>query len=84
VVVPLLDSEVPANRIFSGKVLLRSQLADDGDMRTVEALPDELAAALQAAVSGAEPMNEAIKQCFASGRTIDGVVVRRLYHLRTA
>jgi hypothetical protein len=29
-------------------------------------------------------MNQATKQCFASGKTIDGVVVKRLYHLRTA
>jgi hypothetical protein len=53
-------------------------------MKVFLTLPEELAAALQAAVSGAEPMNQAIKQCFASGRSIDGVVVKRLYHPRTA
>jgi hypothetical protein len=65
--------------------LKRYELKVAGDiwMKVFLALPEELAAALQAAVSGAEPMNQAIKQCFASGRTIDGVVVRRLYHLRT-
>jgi hypothetical protein len=66
--------------------LKRYELKVAGDiwMKVFLALPEELAAALQAAVSGAEPMNQAIKQCFASGRTIDGVVVKRLYHLRTA
>jgi hypothetical protein len=53
-------------------------------MKVFLALPEELAAALQASVSGAEPINQAIKEYFASGRTIDGVVVKRLYHLRTA
>jgi hypothetical protein len=66
--------------------LKRYELKIAGDlwMKLFLALPEELAAALQAAVSGAEPMNQAIKQCCASGRTIDGVVVKRLYHLRTA
>jgi hypothetical protein len=66
--------------------LKRYELKVAGDiwMKVFIALPEELAAALQATVSGAEPMNQAIKQCFASGRPIEGVVVRRLYHLRTA
>jgi Siphovirus Gp157 len=66
--------------------LKRYELKVAGDiwMKVFLALPEELAAALQATVSSAEPMYQAIKQCFASGRTIDGVVVRRLYHLRTA
>jgi hypothetical protein len=66
--------------------LKRYELKVAGDiwMKVFLALPEELGAALQAAVSGTEPMNHAIKQCFASGRTIDGVVVKRLYHLRTA
>jgi hypothetical protein len=66
--------------------LKRYELKFAGDiwMKVFLALPEELAAALQAAISSAEPMNQAIKQCFASGRTIDGVVVKRLYHLRTA
>jgi hypothetical protein len=53
-------------------------------MKVFLALPQQLATTLQASVSSAEPMNQAIKQCFASGRTIDGVVVKRLYHLRIA
>jgi hypothetical protein len=66
--------------------LKRYELKVAGDiwMKVFLAMPEELAAALQASVSGAEPMNQAIKQCFANGRTIDGVVVKRLYHLRTA
>jgi hypothetical protein len=59
-------------------------VAGDLWMKVFLALPEELAVSLQAALSGAEPMNQVIKQYFASGRTIDGVVVRRLYHLRTA
>jgi hypothetical protein len=66
--------------------LKRYELKVAGDiwMKVFLALPEELAASLQAAVRSAEPMNLAIKQCFASGRTIDGVVVKRLHHLRTA
>ena len=54
--------------------LKRYELKVAGDIwvRVFLALPEELAAALQTAVSGAEPMNQTIKQCFASGRTIDG------------
>jgi hypothetical protein len=53
-------------------------------MKICLALPEELAAALESSVSSAEPMNQAIKQLVASGRVIDGVQVKRLYHLRTA
>ena len=53
-------------------------------MKAFAVLPDESAAGLQTGVSSAEPMNHAVKQCYASGKTIDGVVVKRLYHLRTA
>jgi hypothetical protein len=80
------DSVIVSNPDAIPPDLKRYELKVAGDiwMKACLALPEELAAALQAAVSGAEPMNHAIKQCFASGRTIDGVVVRRLYHLRTA
>jgi hypothetical protein len=66
--------------------LKRYELKVAGDiwMKVSLALPDELAATLQAAISSEEPMNQAIKACFAGGRTIDGVIVKRLYHLRTA
>jgi hypothetical protein len=59
------------------------RVAGDIWMKVFLALPEQLAAALQASVSGAEPMNQAIKQYLASGRAIDGIVVKRLYHLRT-
>jgi hypothetical protein len=80
------DSVIVSNPDAIPPDLKRYELKVAGDiwMKVFLALPEELAAALQAAVSGAEPMNQAIKQCFASGRTIDGVVVKRLYHLRTA
>jgi hypothetical protein len=79
------DSVIVSNPDAIPSDLKRYELKVAGDiwMKVFLALPEELAAALQAAVSGAEPMNQAIKQSFASGRTIDGVVVKRLYHLRT-
>jgi hypothetical protein len=66
--------------------LKRYELKIAGDiwMKVLPALPEALSASLQAAVSRAEPMNQAIKQCFASDMTIDGVVMKRLYHRRTA
>jgi hypothetical protein len=80
------DSVIVSNPDAIPPDLKRYELKVAGDiwMKAFLALPEELAASLQAAVSGAEPMNQAIKQYFASGRTIDGVVVKRLYHLRTA
>jgi Siphovirus Gp157 len=48
----------------------------------VRALPDEMASSLRASVKFAEPSNTAIKQHFASGKTVEGVEVKRLYHLR--
>jgi hypothetical protein len=77
------DSVIVSNPDVIPPDLKRYELKGRGYLDEVcLALPEELAAALEAAVSGAEPMNQAIKQCFASGRTIDGVVVKRLYHLR--
>jgi hypothetical protein len=80
------DSVIVSNPDAIPPDLKRYELKVAGDIwvKVFLALPEELAAALQASVSSAEPMNQAIKQCFASGRTIDGVVVKRLYHLRTA
>jgi hypothetical protein len=68
------DSVIVSNPDAIPPDLKRYELKLAGDiwMKVFLALPEELAAALQAAVSGAEPMNQAIKQCFASGRTIDG------------
>jgi hypothetical protein len=50
----------------------------------IRALPDEMASSLRASVKFAEPSNTAIKQHFASGKTVEGVKVKRLYHLRMA
>jgi hypothetical protein len=79
------DSVIVSNPDAIPPDLKRYELKVAGDiwMKVFLALPEELGADLQAAVSGTEPMNHAIKQCFASGRTIDGIVVKRLYHLRT-
>jgi hypothetical protein len=61
-----------------------AKISGDIWMKIFLALPEELAAALESKVSSAEPMSQAIKQLIASGRTVDGVQVERLYHLRTA
>ncbi|HEY2038205.1 MAG TPA: siphovirus Gp157 family protein [Edaphobacter sp.] len=61
-----------------------AKISGDIWMKIFLALPEELAAALESKVSSAEPMSQAIKQLIASGRTVDGVQVDRLYHLRTA
>jgi hypothetical protein len=66
--------------------LIRYELKVDGPLYldVVRALPDEMASSLRASVRFAEPSNTAIKQHFASGKTIEGVEVKRLYHLRVA
>jgi Siphovirus Gp157 len=53
-------------------------------LNVVRALPDEMATGLRASVKFTEPSNTAIKQHFASGKVIEGVEVKRLYHLRVA
>jgi len=66
--------------------LNRYELKMDGPLYldVVWALPDEMASSLRASVKSAEPSNTAIKQRFASGKTVEGVEVKRLYHLRMA
>jgi hypothetical protein len=66
--------------------LNRYELKMDGTfyLNVVRALPDEMAAGLRASVKFTEPSNTAIKQHFASGKVIEGVEVKRLYHLRMA
>jgi Siphovirus Gp157 len=63
--------------------LNRYELKVDGPLYldVVRALPDEMASSLRASVKF-EPSNTAIKQHFASGKMIEGVEVKRLYHLR--
>jgi hypothetical protein len=66
--------------------LNRYELKMDGGfyLDVVRALPDEMASCLRASVKFAEPSNTAIKQHFASGKMVEGVEVKRLYHLRIA
>jgi Siphovirus Gp157 len=66
--------------------LNRYELKVDGPLylEVIRALPDEMAYSLRASVKFAEPSNIAIKQHFASGKTVEGVEVKRLYHLRVA
>lgn len=47
-------------------------------MKLFLALPDEVAVTLRASVRSTEPLNSAIKQRFAEGRTIADVEVKRL------
>jgi hypothetical protein len=64
--------------------LNRYELKMDGGfyLDVIRALPSEMAAGLRASVKFTEPSNTAIKQRFASGKTVEGVEVKRLYHLR--
>ena len=82
----LADTVIVTNPDAIPPDLKRHELKVAGDiwMKVVLALPHELVAGLQTAVDSAEPMNQAIKQYFANGKTVDGVVVKRLYHPRTA
>ena len=66
--------------------LNRYELKMDGSLylEVVRALPDEMASSLRASVKFSEPSNTAIKQRFAIGKTVEGVEVKRLYHLRIA
>ena len=66
--------------------LNRYALKMDGPLYldVIRALPDEMASSLRASVRFTEPSNIAIKQHFASGKTVEGVEVKRLYHLRIA
>jgi hypothetical protein len=64
--------------------LNRYELKMDGGfyLDVIRALPSEMTAGLRASVKFTEPSNTAIKQRFASGKTVEGVEVKRLYHLR--
>jgi hypothetical protein len=80
------DSVIVTNAASIPPDLKRYELKVDGDiwMRVFLALPEDLAAAMQASVKNAEPQNSAIKQYFADGKTIDGAEVKRLSHLRVS
>jgi Siphovirus Gp157 len=64
--------------------LNRYELKVDGPLYldVIRALPDEMASSLRKSVKFTEPSNAAIKQHFASGKMVEGVEVKRLYHLR--
>ena len=78
------DSVIVANDAVIPADLKRYELKVDGDlwMKLLPSLHDDLAAALQAAVKNSEPLHAAIKQYFAEGKSIEGVQVKRLFHLR--
>jgi hypothetical protein len=80
------DSVIVTNAAAIPPDLKRYELKVDGSvwMKLFLALPDDVAAALQASVRDTEPQNSAIKQYFADGKTIDGVEVKRLSHLRVS
>ena len=80
------DSVIIANDAAIPADLKRYELKVDGDLwvRLFPVLPEDLAAALEAAVKSSEPLHTAIKQYFAEGKTIEGVQVKRLFHLRVA
>ena len=66
--------------------LNRYELKMDGPLYldVIRAPPAEMASSLRASVKFTEPSNTAIKQHFTSGKTVESVEVKRLYHLRVA
>jgi hypothetical protein len=80
------DSVIVRNAQTVPPELNRYELKVDGPLwlEVIRALSDEMASGLLAAVNATEPSNTAIKLHFASGKTIEGVEVKRLYHLRVA
>jgi len=71
------DAAIPA-------VLRQYELKVDGELwvRLFRALPKDLAVALERTVKSSEPMLTAVTQYFAEGNTIEGVQVKRRFHLR--
>jgi hypothetical protein len=78
------DSVVVRDAKLIPSELKRYELKMDGCLYLglLRQLPDEVAERLEASVKFTEPSNTAIKQQVASGRTIEGVEIKRLYHLR--
>lgn len=77
-------SKEPRNALATSSVFRRYQLKVDGSlwMKLFLAHPEDLAAALEAAVKDSEPLHAAIRQYLAEGKTIEGVEVKRRFHLR--
>jgi Siphovirus Gp157 len=80
------DSVIVRNAQALPPELNRYELRVDGPLwlEVIRLLSEEMASGLQAAVNATKPSNTAIKLHFASGKTIEGVEVKRLYHLRIA
>jgi len=78
------DTVIIANDAAIPAVLRQFELKVDGELwvRLFRALPKDLAAAVAAAVKSSEPLHAAIRQYFAEGNTIDGVQIKRRFHLR--
>jgi hypothetical protein len=78
------DSVIVRNAQVVPPELNRYELKVDGPLwlKVIRALPEGMASGLQAAVNATEPSKTAIKLHFASGKMVEGVDVKRLYHLR--
>lgn len=78
------DSVIVRDAKLIPSELNRYELKMDGFLyvELLGQLPDEAAERLNASVKLTEPSNAAIKQQVANGRTIEGVEIKRLYHLR--
>ncbi len=78
------DSVIIRNLEAVPPELRRYELKVEGSLwlQIFSVLPENLASCLQASVKGTEPSNTGIKQHIANGKFIDGVEVKRLYHLR--
>ena len=78
------DSVIISNDAAIPAELKQYELKVDGTLwvKLFRALPKDLAAALGSAVKNSEPMLTAIKQYFTEGNTIEGVQVKRRFHLR--
>lgn len=78
------DSVIVRDANLVPSELNRYELKMDGCLylELLGQLPDEVAERLNASVKLTEPSNTAIKQQVANGRTIEGVEIKRLYHLR--
>ena len=78
------DSVIVRDANLVPSALKRYELKMDGGLylELLRQLPDGMAERLDASVKFTEPSNTAIKQQVANGRTIEGVEIKRLYHLR--
>jgi hypothetical protein len=78
------DSVIVRDAKLIPSELNRYELKLDGRfyLELLGQLPNDVAERLDASVKSTEPSNTAIKQQAANGRTIEGVEIKRLYHLR--